>query len=63
MYVRLFRPTLTPLAVSEDRGFTWTPQNIDPELPQRDTWIDKQWREDMVLGYIPQVYYNATISV
>lgn len=43
------------LAVSEDRGYTWTPQNIDPELPQRDTWIHTQWREDMVLGYIPQV--------
>eukprot|EP00752_Nemacystus_decipiens_P011297 g10039.t1 len=47
-----------PRTVSEDRGFTWTPQNIDPELPQRDGWIDKQWREDMVLGYIPQVNHT-----
>lgn len=44
-----------PVTVSEDRGLTWTPQNIDPELPQRDTWIDNKWREAMVLGHIPQV--------
>ncbi len=44
-----------PLTVSEDRGLTWTPQNIDPELPQRDTWIDNKWREAMILGHIPQV--------
>ncbi|CAM9136658.1 unnamed protein product [Ectocarpus sp. 13 AM-2016] len=47
-----------PRTVSEDRGYTWTPENLDPELPQRDTWIDSKWREDMVLGYIPQVNHT-----
>ncbi|CAN0470181.1 unnamed protein product [Ectocarpus sp. 8 AP-2014] len=42
----------------EDRGYTWTPDNLDPELPQRDTWIASKWREDMVLGYIPQVNHT-----
>ena len=41
--------------VSKDRGDTWTPDNLDDELPQRDHWMAKSWREDMVLGHIPQV--------
>ena len=44
------------VSVSEDRGFTWTPENLDPELPQRDVWLDDSWRESMVLGHIPQVW-------
>lgn len=56
--VCMSRLLLSPLAVSEDRGFTWTPENIDPKLPQRDAWIGDKWREDMVLGYIPQVCHK-----
>ena len=41
--------------VSEDRGDTWTPDNLDDELPQRHHWMAKSWRGDMVLGHIPQV--------
>lgn len=42
-------------AVSEDRGATWTPENLDPELSQRDVWIGAKWRDARVLGHIPQV--------
>lgn len=42
-------------AVSEDRGITWTPANLDPELPQREDWLKNEWRESMILGHIPQV--------
>ncbi|CAM9381917.1 unnamed protein product, partial [Ascophyllum nodosum] len=43
-----------PRTVSEDRGDTWTPDNLDDELPQRHHWMAKSWRGDMVLGHIPQ---------
>ncbi|CAM9381692.1 unnamed protein product [Ascophyllum nodosum] len=47
-----------PRTVSKDRGDTWTPDNLDDELPQRDHWMAKSWREDMVLGHIPQVNHT-----
>lgn len=43
------------LAVSDDRGNTWKPENIDPNLPQREEWLQEDWKQSMVLGHIPQV--------
>ncbi|CAM9710130.1 unnamed protein product [Chrysoparadoxa australica] len=44
-----------PRTISEDRGETWTPDNLDPWLEQRDIWLSDEWREGMILGHIPQV--------
>ncbi|CAM9557293.1 unnamed protein product [Sphacelaria rigidula] len=52
-----FRPEY-PRTVSHERGPTWTPENLDPHLPQREKWFQPEWRESMVLGHIPQVNHT-----
>ncbi|CAN0165550.1 unnamed protein product [Discosporangium mesarthrocarpum] len=43
-----------PRTVTEERGMTWTPENLDKGLAQHEIWMSDAWREEMILGYIPQ---------
>lgn len=47
-----------PRTISEIRGTTWTAENVDPWLPQKDIWLDPEWSESMVLVSIPQVSHT-----
>eukprot|EP00611_Tribonema_gayanum_P000672 TRINITY_DN10499_c0_g1_i1.p1 TRINITY_DN10499_c0_g1~~TRINITY_DN10499_c0_g1_i1.p1 ORF type:complete len:823 (+),score=281.40 TRINITY_DN10499_c0_g1_i1:308-2470(+) len=44
-----------PRTVTEDRGSTWTADNLDANLPQRAVWANQSWQDAMIIDYIPQV--------
>lgn len=47
-----------PRVVSEDRGTTWLPENIDTSLPQHEIWLSQEWSDSLLLGEIPQVNHT-----
>ena len=47
--------TTTYHTVTDDRGSTWTAENIDDSLKQKHVWTDPNWSDAMLLGHIPQV--------
>ena len=46
-----------PRQVREDRGVTWSPENLE-DMPQKPLW--QQMRGD-IIGFIPQVKHTYAI--
>jgi hypothetical protein len=46
--------------VRDNRGHTWSPENIEPDVPQRDLWRTFAPAQE-VIGYIPQVEHTYAL--
>ncbi|CAM9441809.1 unnamed protein product [Phaeothamnion confervicola] len=47
-----------PRVVDDTRGPTFSRDNVDTWLPQRNIWLSEEWTDAMVLGHIPQVNHT-----
>lgn len=50
-----------PRQVRNDRGFTWSTQNLEPgtNADQKDSWV--RMENSVILGYIPQVSHTYAL--
>ena len=50
-----------PRYVTNARGATWRPENLDGEIEHTTEWAGDQWQEDHIVGYFPQANHTYAL--